>query len=521
MNSIKLLSVSQRHERKFNSLLREHAISTGIKNNPNEIITNLTGDTLTQEEESILRFGLKHNLATRPNESQIIATAESIWEQLQRQNALPDSFIKQLKIKNSIKALACNFLNFDDKRLSVDNKRIKLLKHLHERYAILKPDKGNGVVLIKKDDYKICMTTLFSDTTKFKTVSIDNTLTQLTTLQNYLRKIYNRNEITKDQYDNIRPVSTKPARAHGLPKIHKTFDSLPSSRPIIDTTGTAYQPVAKYLNKLLNPITTNEFTVKDSFDAVTHINNIPRNLFNDGYRFVFFDVTSLFTNIPLKKTVNIILKRIYKNNLISTTLKKRTLKKLILDSCTKTIFSLNGKLYKQIDGVSMGSPLGPTLANIIMTEFEDIIIKPPINSGTIKFDKRYVDDTLILTKPSDIPYIFAKFNSFHPSIQFTIDDFNDNDIHFLDIQIHSSGTSVYRKPTHTGQYQHISSFSPWSRKVAWLRALVNRAYKICSTETLLKDELQHIQNFISWNGFPRKLSLKSNRTIQTTRTNTY
>ena len=157
----------------------------------------------------------------------------------------------------------------------------------------------------------------------------------------------------------------------------------------------------------------------------------------------------------------------------------------------------------------MGSPFGPTLANIIMTEFEDIIIKPLINSGTIKFYKRYVDDdTLILTKPSDISYIFAKFNSFHPSIQFTIDDFNDNDIHFLDIQIHSSGTSVYQKPTHTGQYQHISSFSPWSRKVAWIRALVNRAYKICSTETLLRDELQHIQNFMSWNGFPRKLSLK-------------
>ena len=59
---------------------------------------------------------------------------------------------------------------------------------------------------------------------------------------------------------------------------------LNSFRPIIDTTGTAYQPVAKYLTKLLNPITTNEFTIKDSLDAVTHINNIPHNLFNDGYR---------------------------------------------------------------------------------------------------------------------------------------------------------------------------------------------------------------------------------------------
>ena len=187
---------------------------------------SLTGDTLTQKEESILRFGLKHNLATIDLTKVRSSLAESLWERLQRQNqnALPDSFIKQQKIKNSIKALACNFLNFHDKQHSVDNKRIKLLEHQHERFAILKPDKGNGVVLIKKDDYEICMTTLFSDTTKFKTVSKDNTLTQLTTSQNYLRKIYNRNEITKDQYDNIRPVSTKPARAHGLPKIHKTFD---------------------------------------------------------------------------------------------------------------------------------------------------------------------------------------------------------------------------------------------------------------------------------------------------------
>ena len=58
----KLLQASQRHERKFQSLLTEHAISRGIKNNLNEIITNLTGDTLTPEQESVLRFGLKHDL---------------------------------------------------------------------------------------------------------------------------------------------------------------------------------------------------------------------------------------------------------------------------------------------------------------------------------------------------------------------------------------------------------------------------------------------------------------------------
>ena len=53
-----------------------------FKNNPDDIITNLTGVQLTDEGESILRFGLKHNLATRLNETDVIAKAESIWDQL-------------------------------------------------------------------------------------------------------------------------------------------------------------------------------------------------------------------------------------------------------------------------------------------------------------------------------------------------------------------------------------------------------------------------------------------------------
>ena len=54
----------------------------------------------------------------------------------------------------------------------------------------------------------------------------------------------------------------------------------------------------------------------------------------------------------------------------------------------------------------------------IMTEFETVIIKPLINSGKIVFYKRYVDDTLVLAKPFD------------SQIQFTVDKFPDNDIHF-------------------------------------------------------------------------------------------
>ena len=103
----------------------------------------------------------------------------------------------------------------------------------------------------------------------------------------------------------------------------------------------------------------------------------------------------------------------------------------------------------------MGSALGPVLANIILSEFEKLVVSDLIASGTIKIYRRYVDDTLVLIRPSDIPYVLNKFNSFDKDIKFTVDTFSDDGIgiiHFLDILISKNNTDVYYKPTHTGQY---------------------------------------------------------------------
>ena len=67
----------------------------------------------------------------------------------------------------------------------------------------------------------------------------------------------------------MRIKSAVVARAHGLPKVHKKFDKLPKFRPIIDTTGTAFSHVGRFLSTLLQPLTLNEFTLKDTFDAAT------------------------------------------------------------------------------------------------------------------------------------------------------------------------------------------------------------------------------------------------------------
>ena len=110
---------------------------------------------------------------------------------------------------------------------------------------------------------------------------------------------------------------------------------------------------------------------------------------------------SLFTNVPLQRTLRIIEDRIYNKKLVKTKLKKSTLRKLIRDTCTKTVFSCNNKLYEQTDGVSMCGSLDPVLANIIMTEFEHEIVKKLIDQGLIAFYCRYdlIVATLQLKKP--------------------------------------------------------------------------------------------------------------------------
>ena len=96
---------------------------------------------------------------------------------------------------------------------------------------------------------------------------------------------------------------------------------------------------------------------------------------------------------------------------------------------------LDGIIYEQTDGVSMGASLGPVLANIIMTEMERCVVDDLIQSGKIKFYCRYVDDTLLLVKPEDLDETLHKFNNFHRNLEFTVDKFDDCVPHILDLEI--------------------------------------------------------------------------------------
>ena len=167
-------------------------------------------------------------------------------------------------------------------------------------------------MLLRTIDYYNAVQSLFSDPSKFKQIYNYPTPTRLTSLPRYLKELNKRGELPDAVSNIIRPEHAKIARAHGLRKVHKAFDNIPLFRPIIDTICTTYSSVGKYLSEVLYPLTQNQFSIKDLFDATNRINSILPEVENcNDLLFVSLDVVSLFTNFALKKTVNIILKRVY------------------------------------------------------------------------------------------------------------------------------------------------------------------------------------------------------------------
>ena len=150
------------------------------------------------------------------------------------------------------------------------------------------------------------------------------------------------------------------------------------------------------------------------------------------------------------------------------------MKKLLLDTCPKTAFMFNGAIYEQKDSVCMGPTLGPLLANVIMIDLEEKVIK---------FYARYVDDTLFVIKHKDVGHIQNLLNNIDSNLCFTVDLFQ-NEVHFLDLELSPDGILIFRKNTNTCLYTQFSSYVPWTHRTAWIKSLTLPASCICMPNKL-------------------------------------
>ncbi|XP_069185192.1 uncharacterized protein [Procambarus clarkii] len=180
--------------------------------------------------------------------------------------------------------------------------------------------------------------------------------------------------------------------AYSNVKIHKPGNPL---CPIISQIPTPTYHLAKRLNELLTPYTPNNYSPQSSTDFL----ELMKTTQPEGI-IASLDVESLFTNVPVDTTIEMVLDRVYRDesNPPKLDIPEPRLKSLF-KACTKEapFISQQGDMYLQIDGVAMGFPLGVLFANFYMGTIENRFFSSR-QKPTVYY--RYVDDIFIIVKDS-------------------------------------------------------------------------------------------------------------------------
>ena len=500
------------------------------------VVINLSSRVLSNEEIDCLAHGLDFGLIPKNvDDMNIISNIENFFHrvtdisqhhkklisELNDKDTIIDADVrvlntKELTLASSLRSITDSFRS-QASRLGEKQNRImseqqnyrKILINLKKDKSIIvtRPDKGRGIVILNKVDYLSKIHIILNDSSKFKCLWQDPTISRETKLRNLLNRLLNEGNISEEFCKVAKPTGSLPGRLYGLPKTHKKDVPL---RPVLSAIGTFNYGLAKSLTPILSTIIEKHNMIRDSFSFVKELLALPKSM--SQYKMVSFDIASLYTNVPLDETIDIILKHLYDSDVTPPLMDRTDMKELLSLATQKSHFLFDGKLYDQIDGVSMGSPLAPLLAEIFLQNFEKKYLSSLENMG-IFYWKRYVDDTFVLIdSTSSVKDICNTLSQYHPSIKFTCEE-EDRYTHklpFLDVLVQRKPdegfhTRVYRKPTFTGHITKWDSFVPKIYKYGALSTMVYRAIKICSSYDLLHREFNSIRSIARRNGYPSSI----------------
>ena len=231
-----------------------------------------------------------------------------------------------------------------------------------------------------------------------------------------------RGEIDSALYKKLKPMGSQPPRLYGLAKVHK--NNIPM-RPVLSMPGSVYHKIAEQVAEWLEAVPECKInsSTKDVCDRLSKV-----KLENDE-ELVSFDVSSLYTNVPLIESIETCTDLLFRDNMKKIPVQKSAFLELAKIASCDVIMSTHDGYYKQIDGLAMGSPPAPHLANGWMSKFDGQI------QGNAKLFTRYMDDILRDIKRDEIDNKLAEINNLHPNLTFTIEKENDGKLPFLDIQL--------------------------------------------------------------------------------------
>ena len=461
---------------------------------PNDGYVNLSTAILSDDQKDLLNLGINYAIAPKYSKQAKKTELELLYQdicKLKAQNKIevnPD-------IQDQLRAESTKHRTGTG-RSSLDPRLRRAAGELRNNDSIVirRADKSQTFVILNAADYHQKTADILSDQTKFKKIS-KNPVDQLKKSANDLISASNKTSKTF-KFDKI-IGEYQAGYFYGNAKTHKPGNPL---RPIISQIPLPTYKLAKTLNMIISPFIPATYSLKSSAEFIDLLKNKTRH-----GTLASLDVCSLFTNVPVERTIQIIADYVYRNDALPAPDITEPVMRAMLRLCTtKAPFRCpQGQLYYQTDGIAMGSPLGVLFAQAFMAAVEeetltDDRVKPVLYC-------RYVDDILVeVSDTASLQRLKSRLEEVS-GLSFTVEDSIENSINFLDVNIdYKDGnyiTSVYRKPTDNGRCLNGKSECPDRYKSSVVRAYVHRALKHCSTWPLVHQELQRIKQVLVNNNY--------------------
>ena len=291
-------------------------------------------------------------------------------------------------------------------------------------------------------------------------------------LINILRSMKTEGRLEENICKKMYPTGTSSPKLYGLPKIHKKNHPL---RPNVSSRDSVTYGVANELARILKPLTGN--TIHYVNNSMGFADDIKKIKLEKGDCIISYDVSALFTSIPVKSATEVTKKKLEQDTELHqrTTMSIHNILELLEFCLCNTYFLFQGQFYEQTQGAAMGSPMNPVVADLYMESFEDRALTSAMNPP--RWWQRFVDDTFVILKQSHREQFLEHINSVDASIQFTTEESKqDGSMPFPDTLVtpQEDGTlttRVYRKPTHTDLYLQWDSHHSMACKYSVINTL--------------------------------------------------
>ncbi|XP_072022412.1 uncharacterized protein [Amphiura filiformis] len=274
--------------------------------------------------------------------------------------------------------------------------RLALNKLKKDTEIIIVPgDKGRATCVIDSAVYEEKANALLQDVNVYERLQKDPTQKYQTKLIKLLKDLKDKGAIDSRTYWKLYPTVCDVPKFYGLIKIHKAGAPL---RPIISSIGSATYELARFVSGIISPLIGNtEHHITNTQSFVEDIRDLK---LESDESLVSFDVSALFTSIPVDKTLEVVGELLKSDSSWKKGEAENLEPEQVLDCLSFCLYTsycvFRDTFYLQRYGCAMGSSCSPLSADAYMEYFESQALTSATHPPRVW--KRYVDDTFVVIK---------------------------------------------------------------------------------------------------------------------------